>query len=443
MATTKIWDIKGRLDQVIIYAANPDKTENPAFSKNELQGLRDVMNYATNDFKTEKQFYVTGINCDSEIARQQMNATKEHFQKTDGIIAFHALQSFAKNEVNAQTAHQIGINLAKKIWGERFEVVVATHLNTSHFHNHFVINSVSFMDGKRYYDNNKTYRLFRETSDELCKEYGLSIIQHPQKGKSKHYAEWKAEQDGKPTWRSIVKNDIDNAIKEAYTDTQFFGLLRKQGYEIKVGKDISVRPPGKERFVRLMRNFGEEYSKESINGRILAPKGTIHLEEPKFENSYHKPFQKPKGIVALYYHYQYLMGIRPKNKAPSSRVHFLLKEELLQLDKHDREIRLLVTNNIETKEDLNAFQENCKEKLAVLIAGRKEVYTLLRNGSNPEIIEKRNTLTKDIKRLRQDIAICEGIPVRVAHFEKSINENLKQDDYGKEQKKNELFRRSR
>jgi hypothetical protein len=103
MATTKIWDIKGRLDQVVDYAANPNKTVNPDFSDADLQGLRDVMDYATDDFKTEKQFYVSGINCDPEFARNQMMETKLFWKKTDSILAFHGYQSFAENEVTAET----------------------------------------------------------------------------------------------------------------------------------------------------------------------------------------------------------------------------------------------------------------------------------------------------------------------------------------------------
>lgn len=107
-------------------------------------------------------------------------------------------------------------------------------------------------------------------SDELYREYGLSVIENPQYGKGKQYGEWRTEQEQRPTWRGLIRADIDEAIRQSMTERQFFDNLRKKGYEIKIGKDISVRPPGKERFVRLIRNFGEDYSIEQIRRRILS-----------------------------------------------------------------------------------------------------------------------------------------------------------------------------
>ena len=135
MATTKIWKIKGRLDHVLDYAGDDGKTTNPDYSKSELQGLRDVMDYTCQDYKTEKQYYVSGINCSPENARKRMLATKKKYSKTGGIIAFHAYQSFAHGEVTPDTAHDIGMKLAQEMWGERFEVLVATHLDKKHIHN--------------------------------------------------------------------------------------------------------------------------------------------------------------------------------------------------------------------------------------------------------------------------------------------------------------------
>ena len=104
----------------------------------------------------------------------------------------------------------------------------------------------------------------------LCREYRLSVIENPQYGKAKQYGEWRAEQEQRPTWRGLIRADMDEAIRQSMTERQFFDNLRKKGYEVKIGKDISVRPPGKERFVRLIRNFGEDYSIEQIRRRILS-----------------------------------------------------------------------------------------------------------------------------------------------------------------------------
>ena len=181
MATTAIWDVRGRLDHVVKYADNPEKTANPkyAVTPSETQsmldvmeramaeargrGLADVLDYAVSDYKTEKQHFVSGVNCDPASARQQMTATKKKYGKEGGIVAYHGYQSFAPGEAAPELAHKIGVALAESLWGERFEVVVATHLNAKCLHNHFVLNSVSFADGRRYYDNKSTYKLMRES----------------------------------------------------------------------------------------------------------------------------------------------------------------------------------------------------------------------------------------------------------------------------------------
>jgi hypothetical protein len=264
VATTAIWGVTDRLKRVLDYAANPDKT-----AERSEGGLEQVLAYTQADAKTEKQLYVSGVNCDPLTAYEQMQRTKRRFFKTDGILAFHAYQAFAPGETTPQIAHTIGVKLAQELWGERFEVVVSTHLDKLHVHNHFVLNSVSFVDGKRYYDNKASYALLRQTSDRLCQEHALSVIEHPEPSKAKHYGEWKAERERKPTWRGLIRQDIDQAIASSMTMTQFFAHLQKQGYELKTAvKHMAIRPPGKTRFVRL-RSLGDGYTEEAIKQRIF------------------------------------------------------------------------------------------------------------------------------------------------------------------------------
>lgn len=149
MATTRIWKVDSHLSRVIDYAENHEKTENAQWSKTEYQTMRDVMDYAMNDAKTEKQYYVTALNCNADCARDQMQITKQQFVKTGGILAWHGYQSFVEGEVDADTAHEIGVKLAKELWPD-YQVIVATHLNTHCYHNHFVLNSVSFLTGKKF-----------------------------------------------------------------------------------------------------------------------------------------------------------------------------------------------------------------------------------------------------------------------------------------------------
>ena len=213
MAVTKIWPIKGRLCDVIDYTVNPEKTFNPEYTFEELQELKDVIDYAMESDKTEKQFYVTGVNCTAEFAREQMVNTKRLFKKEDGILAFHGYQSFKPGELTPELAHEIGIKLAEKLWGDRFEVVVSTHLDKHHLHSHFVLNSVSFVDGKKFDACRRSYREMRRASDELCRQYGMSVIENPRKAPSR--MQYLAEKNGEMTKYTNVKRDIRECIISA------------------------------------------------------------------------------------------------------------------------------------------------------------------------------------------------------------------------------------
>lgn len=454
MATTAIWDVNDRLDRVIDYATNPSKTENLNFLSPDFQGLRDVLEYTKQDYKTEKQFYVTGINCDPAIACEQMSRTKLQFQKMDGILAFHGYQSFAPGEATPETAHAIGVKLAQELWGERFEVVVSTHLDKHHLHNHFVLNSVSFMDGKRYYDNKATYSLMRQTSDRLCREYSLSVIENPEKGKSKHHAEWRAEQEGKPTWRGLIREDVDKAIAASMTFTQFIATMRKQGYEVKTGvKYMAVRPPSKERFARL-KTLGDDYAEEAIKQRILQnriPKRPPPLPEPKRKRctlkGSIKTTRKITGLQALYFHYLYKMGILPKHRASNKRTHFLLREDLRHLEEITAQTKLLCAHSISSKEQLFIYQSTVEQEMSALYTDRKAIYNRIRRCKDDVQIatykEQISELSKKLSLLRKEVKLCTGIVSRSEEMKQKLLQ-IKQEEIhqGKEEKAHEQRSRS-
>lgn len=396
MATTSIWRVKGWLGKVVIYVENPDKTANPKFytqedmTEQDGQNLSDVIRYAVNSEKTQQTHnedctvvhrFVSGINCSPSTARDEMLAVKKRFGKESGTVAYHGYQSFAPGEATPEMAHEIGKKLAARLWGDRYQVIVATHLDKeNHLHNHFVLNTVSFVDGIKYHRTKKDYHDMQTVSDKLCREYGLSVIDHPQRGKSKHYGEWRAEQEQRPTWRGLIRADIDEAIRQSMTERQFFENLRKKGYEIKTGKDISVRPPGKERFVRLIRNFGDDYSIGAIRRRILAqsrperpaPEPSRKIRQYRVNGSL-QTARKITGFRALYLYYCYLLGIFPKDRTRASpkRLHFLLREDLRKLDAISEETKLLVRKRIDTAEQLfHTAAKSSKKWNPLLPAGK-------------------------------------------------------------------------
>lgn len=237
MAADKIIAIHSRLDRCIQYACNPAKVTHCGHT------------------------LVSGINCQPESAYAEMCATKERWGKAGGVLGYHLIHSYAPGEVTPEQAHELGTELAQRLLGERYEAIVATHLDRAHLHCHIVFNSVSFADGRTYQNKFRDYfGDIREASNAVSRENGLSVIKP--KGHGKHYAEWNAERQGKPTVRGLIRQDMDAALVVAVTLGSFFTLLEKQGYTVKRGPNIAhtaVRPPGGSRFIRL-DSLGADYA---------------------------------------------------------------------------------------------------------------------------------------------------------------------------------------
>ena len=455
MAVTSIWSITSRVDSVIDYVSNPEKTIAQESDMNAaLHTIDDVVEYAVDDLKTEERVYVSGIRCDPEFAARQFQKTKQHYKKTGGILAFHGYQSFKPGEVDADTAHRIGVELAKELWGDRFEVVVATHLNTDHYHNHFVINSVSIVDGYRYYDNKETYRRMREVSDRLCKAHQLSVIKNPG-GKGKSYAEWSAEKNGKPTYRGMVKADIDRAILASTTMRDFYRVMEQMGYTFKLRKKngqplahpVAV-PPGGGNGVR-MDGLGEEYTLDGITQRILRNMRK-RIPFPEAENRrlgryrYRGNFKKSRkatGLRALYFYYCYRLKIIVKHPASTKKVLGVLREDIIQLDKRIAETRFLGKYKIETADDLAGRKQYADTQIEVLTDQRKDLRNALkritRKGNAAEIEatkEKISALTDELIKLRKEVKLCDSIAERSGLVKEGLEAIIEQDTSERKEK---------
>lgn len=472
MAYTSIWRVRGRLGRSLIYVDNPDKTTLPEdYTKDKIKGLRaqnldDVIAYAVNQRKTRlvnedielMERLVTGINCDASIARQQMLTVKKKYGKEDGTIAYHGIQSFAPNEASPQLVHEIGVKLAQRLWGEEYQVVVATHLDKEHhLHNHFIVNTVSFRGGKKYHRTKDDYREMRRVSDELCREYGLSVIDQRVPKKRMNYGDYRAAQQGKPYWKKILLDDLDEIIQQSMTERQFFDHLQKRGYIVKFirgGEDISIRPPGKDRFMRPARQLGEEYTLESIRRRILQQEQAKRfLLEPKprrrqvqLKGTFRKT-RKYRGIRALYFHYCYLLGVFPRKRSQSrKRLHFLLREDLLKLEQITKEAQLLGTYRIDTAEQLSSYQTEVEQRMHLLTEQRRELYRQQRtvdvkNDSDLAAEVKADIVMKtaELRQLRKELALCNNIAVRSGVIEERIR--TIQEEQRKEEKQHEQCRR--
>lgn len=426
MAVCEIWDVRGRLDHPIDYAENPEKTANPKYTEADLQAMVDVMEYATNKDKTEQRYFVTGVNCDPTTARDEMMIAKAQWNDESEIVCYHGFQSFKHGEVTPEQAHEVGVKLAEKMWGDRFQVIVATHLNTDCLHNHFVVNSISFTDGKHYHDNKANLRLLRQRSDELCREYALSVIENPS-GKKKPYALYQAEKNGMPTRDNVARQAVDEAISKSFTLKDFDRIMAEMGYRVSFDpnrKYWTVIGKGWKRPKRLYK-LGENYTNERIMERITEnsyavkfsrftePQRTVKVFRVKGSL---KAAKKIGGLRGLYLHYCYKLGILPKNKKPNyARLHYLLKDDLMKMEAITQETRLLCRNRIDTVEQLLSYKGSLETEKTDLLQKRKELYSKSRKtgGEEKEAIRSQlSDLSKRLSVIRKEVRLCEGIEAR-------------------------------
>ncbi|NCC61441.1 MAG: relaxase [Verrucomicrobiae bacterium] len=444
MATTSIWPINGSISHVIQYVGNLDKTTQIKFSDPDLQSLKYVMDYAVQPTKTEQQQFVSGVNCLPEIARQQMLLTKQHFGKLDGRTAYHAYQSFKPEEATPEIAHLIGVEFAEKLWGDRFQVVVATHVDKAHIHNHFVINSVSFLDGKKFHSDCKSYfGQMRVLSDELCKQHGLSVIEEPLEnvGRSRSHPEWQADKENQPTWRKLIRDDIDVLFDASRTWSQLIAGLKEKGYEVKLNvKHLAVKPPGKERFIRL-RSLGVGYSEDELKERILqhhlipnlgyiteverTDKAPIPIPTSfnryqvfrhRHSDNFRYSIRKRKGPLPLYIRYLNQMGALRPRSSPTRRTHFLLREDIRHLDRILDEFKLIRSKRFDRYQDLVDYRAVIQEQIDHLLAERKNLHLQKLAANDPatqaDLRQQAKMISQQLRHCRKELRLCDGIQTR-------------------------------
>jgi len=448
IATTGIWKISKELNYVIDYTSDIEKSKNNDYFKTNYYDLHNVIDYIESEYKTEKQFYVSGLNCSPDTAYEEMLITKQQFCKTDGILGFHAFQSFKEGEVTPERAHAIGVKLAEEMWGDRFEVVVSTHLNTKHYHNHFVINSVSFVDGKRYYDKRETYAEMRRISDALCEEYGLSVIKEKPCRRSKiNFSNYQKTYIQKDNYYTIAKQDLDRAIAQAYSYSDFEKLMKAMDYEIYYrANKISIRRSPYKKNIRIERYFGEEYSIENIKERILntqAPRVPFIEEYSNKKNKHKFDYKKPRrtGFYGLYLHYCYLLKVFPK-KYPYQKLTPTIRADVRKMEEISNEARLLVRNELKTNEQFFLFKEEKEKKLDSLMDERSKLWYKHKKTNDKEekkeIKKQIDLINEEINPLRKEVVLCNGIIERSPKLEQNLKEL--NEEKGKEVEKNEFIR---
>lgn len=440
MATTKIWAIKDSLLRVLNYAANPEKTEYTSL-KNSLHYLMDEEKTALPE---EKAFAASAVNCSVDNAFEEMITIQERFGKTRGNVAYHAYQSFKTGEVSARQCHRIGVELAEKMWGDEYQVLVATHYNTGTYHNHFVVNAVNMWTGKKFNCNMAAYYRFRDYSDELCEKYRLTVIREP--GGKTPRSIYFAEKSGAPTKYNLMRQAIDEAVKVSTNMNDFFKAMRLQGYYVDFDvrlKYATIRSIHSKKNTRIYR-LGEGYSRPAIRERVLANRYRSMPERTKEREKFYASFLLPikkhyklagsfsslkprSSLLAVYYHYLFLMGAfnRPPKYQPLSPE---MREDLRRIDQYSRQVHLLCSHKINSNEELESFIAQTEKDMEAVKAARNKVYNQLRRCTDEDEIlrlkQKRDLQTKTLKALRSDLKTAHS----VFETQPKIKENMRAEN---------------
>lgn len=429
MAYTSVIPVR-RLDWAVKYVMNKEKTT--------AVSLQDALDYAANRDKTEQSCFESSYACTLETAFADMRQTKERWHKSGGVQGYHLVQSFAAGEVSPELAHQIAKELADRVLGGQYEYVIGTHLNTDHIHSHIVWNSVSCVDGKKYRSNYKSYVTeIRAVSDELCRKYKLSIIDTENSNHvAKPYAEWLAEKNNQPTWRTAIRQDVDEAIQQSLTWRQFLTVLDRKGYEVRMGRKYPVlRPPGKERFVRF-KTLGKRYTPEAIQTLILYPRSyRPYVENPPTIqhgrlHSGKKPHRKLTGLRALYYRYLYELGALPRKP---SRPSYAVRQDAYKLDQRIRQMEFLSKHNIDTLEQLETHRQALQTEIRQLLTKRKQL------PKTDDVQSQHESVNTALKQLRQEERLCRKIAEHSLEVQQHLTE-ARRDRAAQQQREQERAR---
>ena len=195
-----------------------------------------VLSYVVQNKKTmlDGAWLVTGSNCVPRSSYLEMMTTKQRFKKTDGRQFYHFVQSFSENDdLTPQEVNAIGLELAQRAF-PGYEVVIATHIDTNHLHNHLVVNSVNYENGKKLHQNRDTLLTHRQLNDEICMAHGLRVLEELEKYPKKKRMKPGEYQAGlrADSWKLDLIQAINEALEYATDRESFIENMEYEGYEV-------------------------------------------------------------------------------------------------------------------------------------------------------------------------------------------------------------------
>lgn len=438
MAVTGFWPIYRNLKATLDYADNPDKTTDRRYLDDDLYA---ALSYAENDNKTDRKMYVGGINCSKQNAYAEMIAVQRRFGLRGKVVGYHGIQSFREGEVTPEQAFEIGKATARKMWGDKYQVLVTVHLNTDNLHCHFVVNPVSFKDGTKFQNKIGDHKELRKVSDAICREHGLSVLENSNfyGGNKKDYWRHKA---GKKTHRDYLREDVEYCLTFATTPREFESQLYSLGYTLDPVR-FSVKAKHWERSVRLDKiGFSKEVIQEQLDENAINRFRLFTLE-------YHPPYRPKKfpledemrklefsidhsydAATVLVDTIFYLVITVIQIAAELSDV-MLLSPDLRAAEKDLKglisDYHFLKENGIHTVSDLQANIDESKAQLSDLERERKTLSNRIRRPKSPEDEsknkERRKAIGKQMKPIRERLRRAEKILEKSPH----LYELLKQE----------------
>lgn len=438
MAVTGFWPIYKNLKATLDYADNPDKTTDRRYLDDDLYA---ALSYAENDNKTDRKTYVGGINCSKQNAYAEMIAVQRRFGLRGKVFGYHGIQSFREGKVTPEQAFEIGKATARKMWGDRYQVLVTVHLNTDNIHCHFVVNPVSFKDGTKFQNKIGDHKELRRVSDEICREHGLSVLENSNfyGGNKKDY--WR-HKSGKKTHRDYLREDVEYCLTFATSPREFENQLYALGYTLDPVR-FSVKAKHWERSVRLA-NVG--FTKEIVQAQLdRNAESRYHL----FTLEYRPPY-KPKKFpledemrkleFSIDHSYDaatvlvdtiFFIIITVIQIAAELSDVMLLSPDLRAAEKDLKDLisdyHFLKENGIHTAAELQANIAESKAQLSDLESERKTLGNRIRRPKSPEDKnqnkERRKAISKQMKPVRERLRRAEKILKKSPH----LYELLKQE----------------
>ena len=440
MAVTGFWPVCGNLNATLKYADNPDKTTPREYLDEDLYAS---LRYAKNDGKTDKEIFVGGINCSKQNAYAEMIAVQRRFGMKGKVVGYHGIQSFAEGEVTPEQAFEIGKETARRMWGDKYQVLVTVHLNTDNLHCHFVVNPCSFVDGQKFKNKIGDHKELRRISDEICREHCLSVLENSEfynKGKKKEY--W-VHKSGQKTHRDCLREDIEYVLPTCGSIKDFRYQMEALGYTFgrtdEYYAHTTITAPGWKRPIRL-DSLG--YSREVLDERINAnwDKGvefyavlsqriqkwrTTALEDEvsRLEFTIEHSYDTVTVLVdTLFLILITVLQMAEDLLSPD------LRHEARNIEQYVSDYRFLQREEIHTIPQLEQRISDTKSEIAVLEIERSKADNARRRAHTPEEVQaakdERKAITEKIRPLREKVKRAEKIMEKSPHLYELLQAEL-------------------